>query len=47
MFTEAMFQPIIDAVTGDMPVLIKVAVSIMATPFAAKKLFNVFYSLAS
>ena len=47
MFTSAMFQPIVDGITNDTPVIVKVAISIMATPFIARKLFGVFYSLAS
>lgn len=47
MFTADMFAPIVDAITADTPVIVKVAISIMATPFVARKLFGVFYSLAS
>lgn len=47
MFTADMFQPIVDGITTDTPIIVKVAISIMATPFIARKLFGVFYSLAS
>lgn len=47
MFTAEMFEPIVTGITSDTPVIVKVAISIMATPFIARKLFGVFYSLAS